>query len=141
MTLHDLHKAELEQAKIKAAIFINEVVDLRWFSNGEEIKVSDMHTDHLFNAFRMIWNDSVPDDAKIEPFKKYHPRTWSKRFVRAACLAIYNELEKRTLKLWQQQELQRMKFMVQMRWSRQYDLLEESLKHYTPNAENRNQNA
>jgi hypothetical protein len=44
----------------------------RWRTSLHEmLHPGEMETRHLFFTLRMIWNHSMPDDAKLHPYKQY----------------------------------------------------------------------
>jgi hypothetical protein len=66
-------------------------------SNNKDISIHDMETSHLFNTFRMIWNNFLPkymavgNRVKLYQFSPYYTRGYIFRAVKA----IYTELMQR----------------------------------------------
>lgn len=60
--------------------------------------IKEMETSHLFFTFRMIWNHSMPAEARVgNRIQRYSfPSFYTTSYMREACLNIYPELDKRT---------------------------------------------
>lgn len=56
----------------------------------------DMKTRHLFYVLRMIWNHTMPDDAKLKPYQKYKfSKFYTEEYLLTAIQALYKELKTR----------------------------------------------
>lgn len=53
-----------------------------------------METRHLFYSLRMIWNHRMPEDAKLQPYKRYALNR-SDSYLKDAILALSKELSTR----------------------------------------------
>jgi hypothetical protein len=71
--------------------------EYRWLAkNGRKLLPSEMETSHLFYVIRMIWNNSMPEDAKIEPYVKYTDiLEWTPKYVKDSLTNIIEELKSR----------------------------------------------
>lgn len=71
--------------------------DFLWRTQtGEFKKITDMHTCHLYNTFKMIWNHSVPEEMKVLPYKKYSfGKYYTNDYVREAIKNMILELQSR----------------------------------------------
>lgn len=68
-----------------------------WFTNdGAALRPSEMDTLHLFHLVRMLWNHTVPPEARLEPFRAWAV-SWDADFRREAMDALSKELTKREL--------------------------------------------
>lgn len=63
-------------------------------ADREEIPIVMMHSAHLFNAVRMLFNHCVPPEHATGPHKKWHIPI-SAEFRKAAMVALLQELTKR----------------------------------------------
>ena len=64
-------------------------------AKGNPVEIEHMETRHLFFAVRMLWNHAVPDEFKLLPYRKYHPRSiGEKRYAVLRDLLL--ELKERT---------------------------------------------
>jgi hypothetical protein len=63
-------------------------------ANGNKlISPSQMETRHLFNTLRMIWNHTMPSDARIHPYKEYDFSSYyTPSYLKIAILKIGVEL-------------------------------------------------
>jgi len=70
----------------------------RWrMRDGEMIQPSEMRTTHLFYTLRMIWNNSVPEHARVGRVKMYHfGPTYTTDYMREAVKSMGKELAERT---------------------------------------------
>lgn len=70
----------------------------RWRTKtGEYLKPIDMETRHLFYTLRMIWNHSMPFDAKLRPYNHYNfGPFYTPSYVQKAIICIGEELMGRT---------------------------------------------
>ena len=58
--------------------------------------VEDMATRHLFFTLRMIWNHTMPEEAKLKPYNKYKfGEFYTEAYLMDAIINIYYELIKR----------------------------------------------
>lgn len=66
----------------------------RWrMRDGESIQPSQMRTTHLFYTLRMIWNNSVPEHARVGRVKLYHfGPTYTTEYLREAVKSMGKEL-------------------------------------------------
>lgn len=66
-----------------------------WQSSSKGyVKLEDMTTAHVFFALRMIWNHSVPEEARIHPYTNYEWVEVPDQFPTAA-KEFYHELIRR----------------------------------------------
>jgi hypothetical protein len=74
---------------------------------GESLYVSEMNTTHLFNAFRMLWNNTLPSDRQVGKYV-HHPEVddWSQRRVAKSLQALAVELLQRELPIEQHTEFE-----------------------------------
>ena len=77
-------------------------------SKGEMICPRDMATPHLFNAFRMLFNHSVPPAFRVGTFKRRSEvNQWPAGYRIQASIAIETELaEREDIESWMRNELQ-----------------------------------
>ena len=76
--------------------------EFKWRTkNGKFITPSEMTTSHLFFTLRMIWNHTMPEDAKLRPYTHYsfgvrYPREYMIDAIRALTieLAARNDIDK-----------------------------------------------
>jgi hypothetical protein len=58
--------------------------------------LQDMTTKQLFNAFRMVWNHSVPPEGRLQPYEQYDLSDfYTLEYRMAAIQHMSNELMKR----------------------------------------------
>lgn len=63
---------------------------------GEDLRVNEMETRHLFYTLKMIWNHSAPEEFKIKPYKKYiFSDFYTNEYILKAVKAMIYELRKR----------------------------------------------
>jgi len=56
----------------------------------------DMKTSHLFYVLRMIWNHTMPKDAKLKPYQKYKfSKFYTEEYMCKAIKSLYQELKTR----------------------------------------------
>lgn len=69
----------------------------RWVTmDCQVLKAQEMRTSHLFNALKMIWNNSVDTQWIIQPYTEYTGvRKWKPEQRRFAVVNIFNELMNR----------------------------------------------
>lgn len=61
--------------------------------HGKYHFIQDMGTHHLFCTFRMIWNNTMPAEARVGVVKLYRfGPFYTPDYMKAAVLAIYPEL-------------------------------------------------
>ena len=83
---------------IKTAVkeFIsNDIIpEWRWrTTHGHMVPPRLMETQHLFFTLRMIWNHSMPDDAKLHPYRLYRFRPfYSPEYMTEAIRHVGTEL-------------------------------------------------
>lgn len=71
--------------------------DFYWITQtGDVMRPADMSTPHLFNALKMIWNNTVPKEFILQPFRKWGgiPQ-WKKEHKRKAVANLFLELMNR----------------------------------------------
>jgi hypothetical protein len=77
--------------KLEATLTTNEAKNFVWRTRfGEEFLPSEMQTNHAFNALCLLWSNFKGDSKKLN---------YSKRFLKAGCIAFVLELEKRELEI------------------------------------------
>ena len=60
---------------------------------GEYIQINKMHTRHLFYTLRMIWNHTMPMDARLTPFRMYSfGPVYTQEYLKRAVKEILSEL-------------------------------------------------
>ena len=65
-------------------------------SSGTFHDIARMETRHLFNVLVMIWNHTMPDDAKTHDYKRYSfSAFYAPRYMQSAIKAILPELSAR----------------------------------------------
>jgi hypothetical protein len=65
-------------------------------ANGVLMCPKEMATRHLFYTLRMIWNHSMPEEARIEPYRRYlFGRRHNPEYLKVAIIAIGMELAER----------------------------------------------
>src|SRR5205814_2242357 len=71
--------------------------DFIWRTHkGEQLKLQDMLTAHLYNSLQMVFNHVVPKKYKLEPFKKWSGiDRWKPNYRNNAIRYFLVELEKR----------------------------------------------
>lgn len=62
--------------------------------NGEKIHPTEMKTTHLFNALKVVWNNSVSEEYQIDTARPWLP-VWSKTYCRKAIANLFSELMNR----------------------------------------------
>ena len=62
--------------------------------DGERLTPQEMSTPHLFYTLRMIWNHFMPEDARIEPYKRYGINM-TQDYLEQAIVSIGEELSTR----------------------------------------------
>ncbi len=69
-----------------------------WVTDRGEIKQpKQMATPHLFNAFRMLWNNTVAPAFRVGTFKRHKEvESYPPRYVERAGVELVRELSKRT---------------------------------------------
>lgn len=80
----------------------------RWKPRQEpEIAVADMSTRHLFFTVRMLWNNFMPDPARVGDVRLYRFGShYTREYMADAIRAMVPELERREANLhddWKQQ--------------------------------------
>jgi hypothetical protein len=61
--------------------------------DGQHIDVSRMETRHLFYTLRMIWNHTMPKDAKLKPYRSYaFSSFYTEQYLKEAIRHIFHEL-------------------------------------------------
>lgn len=82
--------------------------DFLWHTmKGEFIYVSAMQTDHLFNAFRMLFNHGVSPAFRVGKFVRHNVIfDWDRDYKELAYDAMYRELQNRLLNQDQKDELE-----------------------------------
>lgn len=88
--------------------------DLYWVTQeGDDIRIPDMNTHHMFFAIRMIFNHSVPAEHATGPHKRYRLHDHAPALRRFILVAMLQELVKRTdLAAWMRDELGHMAHTV-----------------------------
>lgn len=75
---------------------INKSDDNKWTWKDREDNYylpHKMETRHLFYTFRMIWNHSMPNDAKIYPYHEYRFGSfYTTEYMMVAARRMFNEL-------------------------------------------------
>ena len=77
-------------------------------SKDEFISIDQMEARHLFFTVRMIWNHTMPEDAKLRPFRRYEfGPYYTSGYMAKAVRAMVPELGRRMieLKAWQIRDL------------------------------------
>lgn len=84
----------------KITLFGNTEIQEGWKwreSSGKMSLPKDMETRHLFHTLKMIWNHTMPEDARFTIYKKYtFSDRYSPEYMMKAVFNIGNELFKRT---------------------------------------------
>lgn len=86
--------------------FMNNIINLYWPNKAFKFEwkdrdnnfyyVENMTTSHLFFTLRMIWNHTMPEEAKLRPYIKYRFGSYYKeKYMLDAVINIFHELEKR----------------------------------------------
>lgn len=72
-------------------------ISFRWRTNGGEfLYPKDMTTKHLFYTLRMIWNHSMPDEARSENYIKHNfGPFYTQKYIEDAVRYIGKELQTR----------------------------------------------
>lgn len=61
--------------------------------DGRHFRVREMATAHLFNTILMIWNHTMPETARIQPFRQYEfGAFYTKAYMIAAVQHMATEL-------------------------------------------------
>lgn len=70
--------------------------NFRWITqDGTIMRVQDMHTSHLYNALRMLWNNTVPRAYVVPPFNHQYKINIPRPDRKAAVANLFNELMNR----------------------------------------------
>ena len=70
--------------------------NFRWVTqDGTIMRPRDMHTSHLYNALRMIWNHSVPRAFAVLPFNHQYKINIPRPERRLAIANLFSELMNR----------------------------------------------
>ncbi len=83
-----------------------EADDFLWRTHvGDYIYVSAMHTEHLYNAFRMLFNHGVSPAFRVGAFVRHNDVFgWDRDYKEEAYTAMHTELQKRKDELSQDQK-------------------------------------
>lgn len=86
--------ARVESATISPFRDFTPALGWRWRSNGGELHApAEMATRHLFHTLRMIWNNVMPEEARVGFVKLYwFGPQYTPRYLREATLHIGREL-------------------------------------------------
>ncbi len=104
---------ELALTEEKNLLFGSRKITLGWrwrSSNGEFTAPADMVSRHLFHTFRMIWNNAMPEEARVGEVRLYTFQPfYSRAYMRDAIVMIGRELSTRDDLLpewkWQLQQM------------------------------------
>lgn len=90
---------------------IRGISDFKWKDSTNKFHTpSSMETRHLFYTLRMIWNHTMPEEAKLKPYKKYYFGSfYTEKYLLEAIIHIYSELcTRKDISLKWEAELQKM---------------------------------
>ena len=92
-----MSSALLQITQELAAVDRGLIASFRWRqATGQLVCPKQMATRHLFYTLRMIWNHSMPKEARIEPYRRYRfGERHSPEYLKVAIVAIGTELAAR----------------------------------------------
>ena len=85
------------QVLLQAQKDTQQITNFKWRDKrGQFHKPKNMETRHIFYTLRMIWNHSMPEEAKIRPYREYDFNPfYTKEYMQFAVLALAMELSDR----------------------------------------------
>lgn len=75
----------------------SELTAFRWRDRDSKLhRVSEMRTAHVFYVLRMIWNHSMPEEARTHNYRRYRfDSSYTVEYMQEAARVMLAELERR----------------------------------------------
>ena len=88
--------------------------------HGEYKRLCDMSTAHLFSTLRMVWNNTMPEEARVGRVKLYHfSAYYTEAYFMEMCCRSLEELRVRTdVPAWILRELEQMAAYIRSKRAR-----------------------